>query len=99
MGCGVPQESEELPVEELSETSSALAGEVVRVTGDTPCPSGYVPASPQEARANVNAICSQLGAWDIVRLAGGGSIDGPGYGCGIRDYDTRGMGHAVCKSL
>jgi len=97
VGCGAPQESEEVSVGELAETTSALAGEVVRVTGDMPCPSGYVPASAQEARANVNAICGQLGTWDIVRLAGGGSIDGPGYGCGIRDNDSRGLGHSLCK--
>jgi hypothetical protein len=92
VGCGAPQESGG----DLAQTSSALAGEVVRVTGDTSCPSGYVPASAREVRANANAICGQLGVWDIVRLAGGGSIDGPGYGCNIRDLDSRGLGHSLC---
>jgi hypothetical protein len=99
VGCGAPQEHEEVSVEELAQGSSALAGEVLRVTGDMPCPSGYVPASPQEARANVSAICNTLGAWDILRLAGGGSMEGPGYGCTIRDSDTRGLGHSLCKKV
>ena len=68
----------------------------VRVQGDTPCPSGYRYISPDEARSRSSELCSLLGTWDIVRLAGGGSMDGPGYGCGIRDLDNRGLGHSLC---
>ncbi len=82
--------------DEVSEESQAL-GVTSRLVGDSACPSGYSLATSAEAQANKTAICSKLGTWDITRLAGGGSMDGPGYGCGIRNVDTRGLGHSVCK--
>ena len=82
--------------EDVAEEAQAL-GIAAEVVGDTTCPTDYSLATPAEARANQSAICSKLGTWDIARLDGGGSMDGPGYGCTIRDVDTRGLGHAVCK--
>lgn len=64
--------------------------------GDTPCPLGWNLVSPATARAKKDAICSKLDTWDVVRLEGGGSMDGPGYGCGVRDEDTRSLGHSLC---
>jgi hypothetical protein len=81
---------------QVAEDSFAL-GVATRVVGDTTCPSGYSLATPAEATANQQAICNMLDTWDIARLAGGGSMDGPGYGCAIRPVDTRSLGHAVCK--
>ncbi|WP_437945037.1 hypothetical protein WME98_29205 [Sorangium sp. So ce296] len=81
---------------EVAEASFAL-GVATRVVGDTACPTGYSLATPAEALANQAAVCSKLGTWDIARLSGGGSMDGPGYGCGIRSTDTRSLGHSVCK--
>jgi len=49
-----------------------------------------------QAQARRNEICQQLGEWFIARLANGGSMDGPGYGCQIRSADTRSLGHTVC---
>src|SRR5262245_5737333 len=66
------------------------------VQGDVPCPSGFRYLTPDEARSRVSQLCGTLGTWDIIRLAGGGSMDGPGYGCGIRDFDTRGLGNSLC---
>jgi len=81
---------------EIAEESSALVVST-KVVGDTACPSGYSLATPAEATANQAAVCGKLGTWDIVRLAGGGSMDGPGYGCGIRSWDNRNLGASVCK--
>lgn len=90
------EESEDVFEGDSTEESQAL-GTAIRVVGDTSCASGYSLASPTEARANQSAMCSKLGAWDIARLADGGSMDGPGYGCTVRDVDTRSLGHSVCK--
>lgn len=67
------------------------------VTGDGECPSGYSLATPQEARAEQQNACKVLDTWYIARLAGGGSMDGPGYNCKIRDRDDRNLGHSLCK--
>lgn len=67
------------------------------VTGDGQCPAGYTLVTPQEARANQKAACQALGTWYIARLAQGGSMDGSGYKCQIRDNDKRGLGHSLCK--
>ncbi len=71
----------------------------VRPVGDKPCPAGSALISPQEARARQAELCGKLGTWDIARLDGGGSMDGPGYGCAIRDSDTRTLGNALCGAL
>jgi hypothetical protein len=68
------------------------------VQGDVPCPAGYRYLTPAEARRGGSPLCSTLGQWDIVRLEGGGSIDGPGYGCNIRDYDERQLGDSLCTN-
>ncbi|TSC32763.1 hypothetical protein [Corallococcus sp. Z5C101001] len=100
VGCGAPAESTEGGQKDTAaQASAALAGAVTVVLGDTACPSGYTLASPEEARANSSAICAQMGTWDIARLANGGAIDGPGYGCGVRTFDARGLGNSICKQV
>ena len=79
-------------------TSRVVFAEDIEVSGDSPCPSGYSLISPAEAQESQAQLCSMLGTWDIVRLAGGGSMDGPGYGCGIRAADARGLGQSLCKA-
>ena len=79
-------------------SAGAAAQALTKVEGDMPCPAGYSLVSPIEARASQDELCALLGTWDIVRLARGGSMDGPGYGCGIRDDDSRSLGHSVCKA-
>jgi hypothetical protein len=77
---------------------NTLALDFKAVVGkDGQCPSGYVLATPDDARANQQQACQVLGAWYIVRLAGGGSMDGPGYNCKIRDKDERALGGSLCK--
>ena len=71
----------------------------VRPIGDQPCPAGSALISPQEARARTSELCDLLDEWDIARLDGGGSMQGPGYGCTIRDSDTQELGHALCGAL
>ncbi|GAA6180886.1 hypothetical protein NBRC116594_23240 [Shimia sp. NS0008-38b] len=44
-------------------------------------------------------ICSHLATWDIARLAGGGSMGGPGYQCSTFQDDSRGMGAALCTKI
>lgn len=77
--------------------SICVQAEFADGSGDGHCPDGYIIVSEQTARTNQQAACKVLGAWDIARLAGGGSMDGPGYGCNIRDQDTRPLGNTVCR--
>jgi hypothetical protein len=94
--CG--RASPEPVVEAIEFASSAIEdSQVIEVEGET-CPAGRRLVRPDEARARSSALCSLLGSWDIARLAGGGSMDGPGYGCHVRDSDARGLGHALCTS-
>jgi hypothetical protein len=68
------------------------AGEVV---GEE-CPPGTALLSFAEASARRDEVCRQLGQWDVARLAGGGAMDGSGYGCGAREKDARPLGNALC---
>jgi len=70
------------------------------VEGDDPgAPEGYRLLTPDEARGSLNDIISQgiidELEWGIIRLAGGGSMDGAGYGYDIRDSDDRDLGHSL----
>jgi len=77
--------------------SAASAITVQSVNGDDPCPAGTSLVTVSEAQANQSTVCNAMGAWDIARLAGGGSMDGAGYGCGIRASDTRSLGKSLCR--
>jgi len=81
----------------IMNVGTALALDFKTVKGDGQCPSGYVIATPDEARNNQRQACRVLGTWYIVRLAGGGSMDGRGYNCNIRNKDHRGLGATLCK--
>lgn len=92
--CG-PAESEESHFEQ---SQSALYGEVTKVTGDIPCPSGYVIATPDDASAYLGPACMKLFAWDIARLTGSGAMRGYGYNCTVSSYESNPLGHTLCKS-
>jgi hypothetical protein len=96
---GAPEEPTFEDPEEDIDTASQALGVATKVVGDTSCPAGYSLATTDEALANTAATCAKLGTWDIARLDGGGSMDGPGYGCVIRDADSRTLGHALCGAL
>jgi hypothetical protein len=68
----------------------------VEVPGDTSCTPGMRLITPDDARARSAQVCPLLGYWDIVRLAGTGSMSGPGYGCAVFDHDTRALGASLC---
>lgn len=74
----------------------AAAFDAVVVVGEN-CPAGSTHVSFAEAQANKDELCRRLGQWYIARLAGGGSMDGPGYQCRMRAQDTRPLGHSLCK--
>ena len=65
-----------------------------RVAGQT-CPRRHVTVA--QARANVTLLCPLLAEWDIVRLAGGGSMDGRGYQCKVHEHDARELGFSLCQ--
>ena len=67
--------------------------------GDGVCPANATLMSPQAAVDRHNELCAYLGKWDILRLAGGGSIVGSGYGCVIRTQDTQPMGWSLCEPI
>jgi hypothetical protein len=83
----------------LAAASHAQSLDFQVTNSDGSCPSGYVLATPAEARANVQSACTVLGTWYIARLAGGGSMDGPGYNCKVRDTDTRPLGNSLCRKV
>lgn len=65
--------------------------------GDRACPAGFAEVDPVSAVANLETLRAMLGPWDIVRLAGGGSMDGRGYGSTVRDDDPRALGATLCR--
>ena len=58
------------------------------------CPKGYRHANVEEAKNACRAPGMQK--WYIVRLRGGASLSGSGYGCVIKPRDTRKLGGALC---
>lgn len=81
----------------LAGRESALYGELVKVNGDIPCPTGYVIATPDDAYTYQSTLCGQLDTWDIARLTDSGAMNGPGYGCNIISYESSPLGHTLCK--
>lgn len=79
--------------------ASATADEFQASGSDGVCPAGFELVTPADARANATEACNALGTWYIARLAGGGSMDGPGYDCKIRDTDTRALGNSLCRKV
>lgn len=80
----------------FSLTETAEAGfEFRKLPGDR-CPTGARPVTLTQARAHRAEICRSLGQWDVVRLANGASMDGPGYECRQRPGDSRELGHVLC---
>ena len=66
-----------------------------KVTGEA-CPSGQRNVELWEVKKDAKAACAALEQWDIVRLANGASLSGSGYQCGVKENDTRKLGHALC---
>jgi hypothetical protein len=77
--------------------SNPVVRSYIRNIGDNSCPAGYTLATYSDAVNDTSLICSVLNTWDIARLAGGGSFDGPGYSCRFRALDSRSLGHSLCK--
>lgn len=78
-------------------TGTAFALNVTVDVGDGVCPTNANLLTYDEAKADTQNVCAKLGLWYIARLAGGGSMDGPGYNCKIRRQDTRKLGNSLCK--
>ncbi|MEC4811719.1 MAG: hypothetical protein SAK29_00290 [Scytonema sp. PMC 1069.18] len=76
----------------------AAVSDAQEVKGET-CPSGQIYINLYDALQNRSELCSKMGQYDIARIGGGGSMDGPGYECKIRASDTRSLGNAWCKKL
>jgi hypothetical protein len=68
----------------------------VRVEGPA-CPGGYVAVTYGEAEAHKDAVCAKLQRWDVAYLAGGASMDGPGYHCKLRGREERQLGNVLCR--
>lgn len=78
-------------------TAAGASGQSFKVfEGDGVCGAGYRLATYAEASGQRQAACAVLGEWYIARLAGGGSMDGPGYQCKTREKDDRKLGHSLC---
>ncbi len=68
------------------------------VTGDNYCPTGMRLATLHETALFHSQACAALSGnqWYIARLAGNGSISGPGYQCAISDEDANKLGNSLC---
>lgn len=66
-----------------------------KATGEA-CPSGQRNVELWEVKKDAKAACAALAEWDIARLANGASLSGSGYQCGVKESDTRKLGHALC---
>ncbi len=62
------------------------------------CADGTRLVTQAEFETHRAQVCAGLGQWGIVRLAGGGSADGPGYECKSRATDSRSLGGALCAA-
>ncbi|WP_086762804.1 caspase family protein [Nostoc sp. 106C] len=93
-----PNNPTEQPPTKINESN------VLKVSGET-CPPGFTLITPSEASDNKELLSTKLGTWDIVRLADGGSMNGPGYqkpdsrNTDIVVQDKRSLGNALCKKL
>ncbi|WP_437646922.1 hypothetical protein [Sorangium sp. So ce362] len=69
------------------------------VRGGGQCLEGFEHVDFATVSAYSAEICTHVGYWGIARIAGGGSIDGPGYGCGFRATDSRELGDSICVEI
>lgn len=95
-GCGEGVDAAEGTVEETTRRHASLVTDIQSIRGDTVCPPNEYLMPAAEARAHQQTLCAQLGTWDIVRLAGGGSMGGAGYACTVEDLDFRPLGASLC---
>ncbi|MCP3142786.1 hypothetical protein [Pyxidicoccus xibeiensis] len=94
--CGEGMSTPEATADQTARSHAALVGDIHSIRGDTVCPPNEYLMPVADARTHQEALCAQLGTWDIVRLAGGGSMVGSGHGCTVQDLDFRAMGASVC---
>jgi hypothetical protein len=80
-------------------TAPLMALDIEVTDSDYYCSEGFTLVDPNDARAKNQELCALLGKWDIVRLEGGGSMSGQGYGCAVFDLDPRGLGGSLCVEL
>lgn len=74
---------------------TAFSANDVKVSKGDGCKAGRS-VTFEEAKANAEQLCDRIEQWGIVRLAGGGSMDGRGYGCKVRAEDKRKLGESLC---
>ena len=62
------------------------------------CPSGMNLVSLKEAQEEKERICNKIDYWGIVQIAGGGKVDGRGYGCNVHPHDNspNAVGQSLC---
>ncbi len=67
-------------------------------TSDNYCPAGMRLATVHEAVLFHSQACDALSGnkWYIVRLAGNGSMSGPGYQCVVSDNEPSKLGNSLC---
>ncbi|ABE54985.1 hypothetical protein Sden_1701 [Shewanella denitrificans OS217] len=63
------------------------------------CPAGFRLGTLPSQAIQRQAMCDQMSPWDIAKLAHQGSISGSGYGCTVKQHDTRSLGHAICTPV
>lgn len=74
----------------------AVRAEAVVTKGDGTCDAKERPVAVWEVKEGLQDFCKQLGEWDIIRLANGGSLGGTGYKCEVKEKDTRQLGGTLC---
>ncbi|MDP5210108.1 hypothetical protein [Microbulbifer sp. 2205BS26-8] len=87
----------------VANIQSVIEGAYVeRFDPERNCGGRGVPIRYEEAIANRNQLCDLLDNWDIAFIATSnlgvpGSMDGPLYGCTIREVDTRPLSATLCN--
>lgn len=79
--------------------AQALAENFLEVPGDYFCPANHRLMSVSYAQVNKSDVCDGLKDWAVARLAGDGSISGPGNNCEIYQVDHRDLGSSLCVPL
>ncbi len=101
LGCQGDEKSSEstLKADESASSLPSLDGLVVRNITEG-CDYGTRSVTYNEAKANLAKIKTApgMGPWHIVRLADGGSVDGPRYGGQARASDGRPLQHILCTT-
>lgn len=69
------------------------------VPGDVACPEAMRLASVSDAEDQAAALCNLVPDFSVARLAGLGSLSGPGLNCTVQKTDSRALSLSLCAPI